>query len=171
MANNVAFEEIDRDIRGVVTANSVISRSASLTNAMFSPNTADRLAAAKSIHARSIEFRSIAGAAVGTATWPLASLVGATTIISIKAFLEVACTGGDTVTVDIKKSTAGGAWATILTSVLTLAAADPAARTLKTASLLTSALAANDLLQIVVTVTGTTAQGLCVTIEHHMNPS
>lgn len=165
------FSESDWDIRGTVTADQVKSRGATLTSAMWSASTGDRLAAAKAVHSRSIQFTTIAGAAVATATWPLAALYGATTLISMKAWLKVAATGGDTVTIDLQRSASAGAFATVLSSALVLSAADPVALTLKSATISDTTLEANDLLQLVITVSGTSAQGLCVEIEHQQNPS
>lgn len=102
--------------------------------------------------------------AAGTTVASLASRLlhivrGATgTLIALRAVAITAPVGGDRkFTVDLQKSTSGGAFATVLTTPLEFSVATSAAdRIAKTAVINTSGLVAGDLLQLVVTASGST---------------
>jgi len=88
------------------------------------------------------------------------------------AITEAQATGNYAVTVDLKKSTGGGAFASVLSSTLTLNSGNtlyvPVLATINTSSLI-----ASDILLIVVTVSGNSgaqAQGLAVTVTLSENP-
>ena len=99
-------------------------------------------------------------------------------IIEISVTPITAPTGGDLAyTVDVKKSTGAAAFATILSSVVTVNSSS-VARTAQYATLTATAadllLARGDLLQIVVAVTGSTGTqgiGYVVTIRYRENPA
>lgn len=87
-------------------------------------------------------------------------------LVSVEAVAESVPAGGDKqVTIDIQKSSGGGSWSTVLTSVITIDSGEtnkvPVTGTLASASF-----ADGDIMRLVAAVsgsTGTQAQGLCVT--------
>ncbi len=84
------------------------------------------------------------------------------------AITGLIATGGDrTVTIDVKKSTAGGAFATILTGTIGFTNGSTLLTT-TSGAITTTAYSANDIFQVVVTVAGAAgnqAQGLVVTVH------
>lgn len=81
-------------------------------------------------------------------------------------------TGAMQFTVDLQRSTAGGAFASILTGVVTITAANTARQTVQ-AALATTAYLAGDQFQIVVTPSGgsgTQAQGMAASLWLRENP-
>ena len=99
----------------------------------------------------------------------------ASTILDVSIIPDTAPTGGDLLyTVDVKKSTAAGAWASILSSAYSVTAAK-ADRTVYAATLSgTPTLIADDALQVVIAVagsTGTQGYGVCVVITLYENAS
>ena len=96
-------------------------------------------------------------------------------VASIEAAVDAAPTGGDkAVTIDIKKSTGGAAWASILTAAIVINAATSSrvavAGVIDAAK---AAYAAGDLFEVVATVSGATgdqAQGLAVTVFFEERP-
>jgi hypothetical protein len=100
---------------------------------------------------------------------------GAGQINEFAAAVDAVPAGGDkAVTVDLQKSTGGGAFATLLTAVITINSAS-SAKTKYTGTLVaTPTFVAGDLLRIVVALTGTTgnqAQGLVARAVVQENPS
>lgn len=98
---------------------------------------------------------------------------GAGTLVSFGVWIEVQATGADrTVTIDLQKSTGGGAYATVLTATIGLSNAT-AVRTLVTAALASAAYVAGDIFRAVVSVAGVAgaqAQGLAVQLIVQENP-
>ena len=96
------------------------------------------------------------------------------TLIALEAAIFEAAVGDSTVTVDLQKSTAGGAFASVLSSALSIssitAVRTPVSLTsTSTPSISTTALVAGDILQIVVDATegsGTLPLGLLVTLTY-----
>ena len=86
------------------------------------------------------------------------------TLYSLAASIDTAITGDNTVVIDVKKSTAGGAWSSVLSGTTTFnsstVARTPAALSISG----TPTFIANDMLQVIVTVagSGTQATGLIV---------
>jgi hypothetical protein len=112
------------------------------------------------------------GTTVAAVTKWLHIVRGATgTIKNIGAMIAAAITGDNTVTIDLKKSTGGGAFATVLTGTFGFSSAS-AVRTLVNGTISSAALVAGDILQVVVTVagTGTQAQGLTVSLQIEEDP-
>lgn len=96
-------------------------------------------------------------------------------VVEVSVFPVTAPTGGDLAfTVDIKKSTGAGAFATILTGVVTVNSSSTS-RTVQFATLSgTPALVRGDALQVVIAVsgsTGTQGAGVDVTIRIRENPA
>jgi hypothetical protein len=92
---------------------------------------------------------------------------------AVRVGCDTAPTGGDLAyTVDVQKSTAGGAWATILAGVVTIDSSD-ADRTVDIGSISgTVSLIAGDMIRVVVAVsgsTGTQGSGVCVDVLMHEN--
>jgi len=94
---------------------------------------------------------------------------GAGTVLGVNVATITAPTGGDKAfTVDVKKSTGGGAVATILTGVVTINSTKTSLTTYAGTLSGTPTFIAGDLLEIVVAVSGSTGsqgQGLIVTID------
>jgi len=94
-------------------------------------------------------------------------------VLALEASITETAAGGDrTVTLDLKKSTGGGAFATILSSTLVFNSGD-ALRTIKTAALATPDLVDGDMLQLTVTIAGTTGavpQGLLASLHLREDP-
>lgn len=90
-------------------------------------------------------------------------------VMAVTAGSIVAATGNATVTIDVQKSTGGGAFATVLAAPIVLDSTN-VARVLEDATLVTSGvedLLADDLLQVVITInagTGTLPTGVFVSI-------
>jgi hypothetical protein len=87
------------------------------------------------------------------------------TLLSATASIDTAPTGDHTITIDVKKSTSGGAYASVLSST-TVLSSSTTAKTIVTLTISGSpAIIAGDLFQVVVTVGGSTSAqgaGLCV---------
>lgn len=92
---------------------------------------------------------------------------GAGNVKSIEASLFVANIGGATVTVDLLKSTGGGAFASVLSAAISFSSGD-AARSVKIGTILTPAYVDGDIFQVVVDATtggGTVGTDLIVDVE------
>lgn len=89
------------------------------------------------------------------------------TVLAVDLSIDAAVVGDSTVTVDVKKSTAGGAFTTILTGVYTIDNSN-VVRVVANATLSgTPTLIANDILEVVISATvgtGTLPQGLVVDV-------
>lgn len=129
--------------------------------------------ATKVVHQFPLVYTQVPGTAVLAATQLVHILRASGTVASIEVMTPTPATGGDrTVTVDLQKSTAAGAFATILSSVVTLNNAT-AARTPVTGAIATPSVVDGDLLQLVVAVAGAAgnqANGLLVTVTLRENP-
>jgi hypothetical protein len=138
---------------------------ASITSAKIA---ASGIATAKLVHRymKGIEEDGL-GAATAVSTKVVHIARAAGTILALEAVMTTKPTGSDTVVVDVKRSTAGGAFATVLSSTITWSTASTVL--VKQAATLNGALVdfiAGDLLEIVVTipVSNTTGKGLSVTL-------
>lgn len=142
----------------------------------ISTNINKRIQATKLVHQYDQPRELYAPAtAIAAITADLASPYADASLIAFRAWFEVVA---DDVTrlanIDLKKSTAGGAYATILSAPIQITTSSvvrvPIAATIANAALL-----ANDLLQVVVTVSGaggtTHAKGLCVSATIRANPA
>lgn len=131
--------------------------------------------ASKIIHRHSVNVELFGPAVTITALTKLLHIAHAAgTLVAFKAFLITNPTGADrTVSVDLQKSTAGGAFATVLTTKaeFTDTSVD---RTVVAAVIATTAYIAGDLFQVVVTVAGAAgaqALGLHATMMTSENPT
>jgi hypothetical protein len=138
-------------------------------------NTSDPLPTAglKHRHEYVVELAEEATAIVAINTW-LAALKYAHTIISFEAFIAVQATDASrTVTVDLHKSTGGGAFATALSATAGITNAT-AVRTAVAGTVSSASGVAGDIYKAVVTVAGgvgTQAKGLTVRLIIDENPS
>jgi hypothetical protein len=142
MANQIVL-----DLTGVVNSRSVASGS--------------NLDETNLQHRHHVEFGQNGAADAAAATRVVYRAYKPSTVLVAYVTPDVVPTGGTkTMTVDVKKSTAGGAWASILTATTTLDGT-AVARTPVALSLSGSpALIAGDLLQIVITVGGSGGSGV-----------
>jgi hypothetical protein len=129
--------------------------------------------ATKVVHQFPVYVSQAPGSAVIAATSHLHILRAVGEIVSIEAMTPTPATGADrTVSIDLQKSTGGGAFATVLNAPITLNNATTA-RTPVSGAINSTALIDNDILQLVVTVAGAVgnqAQGLLVAVTLRENP-
>ena len=95
------------------------------------------------------------------------------TLVSLQAATTVQASGDRSVTVDLQKSTGGGAFATVLSSPLSIPQAT-AVRTAQTATIASPTFVAGDIFQLVVALggsSGTYPQGLIVTVDVDQDPN
>jgi len=157
--------EGDHVYEGEVSANSLVSGTASLTNSMFSAAVGNRLDQDKAIHQFPVGCKQANGAAVATRTEHLHTARGSGEFIEVHVVTTgVAPTTTDTVTVDIQKSTSGGAFATVLTAPVVIDNTNTVRVTEDYSSFSSTTYVAGDIIIAVVTVSGTSAQGLGVTL-------
>lgn len=123
--------------------------------------------ATKLEHLNPLTYQQSPGSAVVAATQLLKIIRAPGTISAIDVITTTAATGADrTVTVDLQKSTGGGAFATVLSAVVTLNNTS-VAKTVYSGSISSASVVAGDILQLVVAVAGAAgaqAQGLQVTV-------
>lgn len=151
----------DIQVQGNVVASGIISASTGwITDSQVQSGAA--IQATKLIHDQKHSIQLTApGSAVAAATQLVGGARGATcSLVEVWAAVTTAPTSTDYVHVDLQRSTGGGAFATTLGAVIAITSTS-SARTIYTATP-TTTLLQGDLLEIVVTVSGTSAQGLIV---------
>jgi hypothetical protein len=119
----------------------------------------------------SIHYTQADGVNVATETRVVYTARKAGTLDSLYVFPTAAPDGDFSYTVDMKKSTGAGAFASILSAVVTVNSSSTD-RTLQTGTISTPTFVANDSFQVVVTAAGSSGnqgQGLCVTIHTKEN--
>lgn len=130
--------------------------------------------AAKVVHQFSLDYTQAPGSDVVAATQDLHIAQAAGTVEAVEAVLTGQIPSVDrTAVIDVQKSTAGGAFASVLTATLTLNSSNTI-RVPVDATVNTSAYADADILRIVVTLggsSGTHPQGLLVTVTVTENPA
>jgi hypothetical protein len=128
-----------------------------------SPSSAG-IQATKVLHLIQKNYGTVTTTAVTTATQPLHMVYGTScTIQAVMVSVTTAPTGSDSVTVDVRKGNTATAFASILSSALSITAADTA-RTVYTGTLTTTTASQNDCFEVVVTASGTSCEGLLVTL-------
>lgn len=167
---------MDIALHGTFEATSQKYPAGSIGNDAISSATSDMIAADKVIHQFPLNAElAESSTAVANITKLIHTVNGATaTIVGIEATVVTVATGADrTISVDLKKSTAGGAFATVLSATCDFTDAStaltPVAGTVSSASLVQS-----DLLELVVTVAGAAgnqAKGLLVTVFLREDPA
>lgn len=124
----------------------------------------------KLVHYFPVRYQTATGTAVTAATHPIHIARASGTIVAAKAYCTVAPTGGDSVTIDLQKGNQSTSFATILSSTIVLNSSD-ANRQVNDGTLSVTSYSADDEFQAVVTVSGTTGQGLCVVLYLAENPA
>lgn len=160
---------INEDVRinGDLSAATQTLSASSVGDSQVKSNAA--IVATKLQHRTEFNYKQANGTAIIAATGdPLTILYKAGTLVKVSACITGAiATGGDrTVNVDVQKGNAANAYATMLTGTIQFTNAS-ALRTVSSATLASTTLAADDQLIIVVTVAGSAsaqAQGLLVTV-------
>jgi len=129
--------------------------------------------ATKLIHQFPLRYSQAPGTAVIAETTHLHITRATGTVVSIEAMTPTPATGADrTVSIDLQKSTAGGAFASILSAPITLNNSTTA-RAVVTVTIANTALVDGYFLELVVTVAGAVgnqAQGLLVTVTLRESP-
>jgi hypothetical protein len=120
--------------------------------------------------AKSVEQKT--GTAIVTETRLVHIAKYAGKLDSVEAAIAAAITGDNTVVIDVQKSTSGGAFATILTSTLTIDSSTVVrTATAATVDATKDDYVAGDIFEVIVTAagTGTQAQGLNITLFFEEN--
>ena len=129
--------------------------------------------ASKVIHQFAVHYAQAGGSDVVVATFPIHTCYKDGTLVAVEVTPLVAPTGGDKAfTVDVQKGNQAGAFATVLSSVVTINNTK-ADRQVVAGSLSTTALADGDTLEVVIAVSGTTGsqgQGALITVTIQENP-
>lgn len=122
--------------------------------------------ATKLQHQRVMTYNtSTSGTAIANNTTCVYSVIASAgaTVTAVKMVINVVPTSTDTVVCDVQRSTGLGAYSTILTSPITFNSSSTA-KSVVTASLATTSLNQNDLLQVVITGTNSSGKGLLISI-------
>jgi hypothetical protein len=152
----------DVHVRGTLSAATFTPPSGCISNSHVSASAG--IAATKLEHQFAVQYTTAAGSAVATATHPLHIVRGTTgEIVSVEVICTTAPTSSDTVTVMLQRSTGGGAFANALSGNISLSSSSTA-RVAYAGTLSVTDLVDGDILQVVVTASGTSCQGLCVVV-------
>lgn len=131
------------------------------------------LPASKVIHQYAVQYGQAGGSAVVAVTFPVHTFYRDGTLIAVEVTPLVAPTGGDKAfTVDVQKGNQAGAFATVLSSLVTINNTK-ADRQVVAGSLSSTAMADGDTLEVIIAVSGTTGTqglGVLVTITIQENP-
>lgn len=159
-------------VNGSLSAASVNLPAASVRNVNIEGNAG--IDASKVVHQFPATYRQDEGADVASKTAPVHIAAAAATVLGVKVLCVTAPTGGDKqFTVDVKKGNQSGAYATILTGVVTINSTKANREVTSGVLSGTPTLAAGDSLQVVVTASGSTGsqgQGLLVEVILRENP-
>ncbi len=172
---NPSIVQGDLVVYGALSASSIDQPAGSIKNSHFSATASDRLAASKAVHQFAVAAEQKNGTDAVSETRIVHIAKGAGTVVDFQAVADAVPASGDkAASIDLQKSTGGGAFATLLTTPIVLNSSDTN-RTPNTGTLVGSpTYAAGDLLAVVVTVSGSTgsqAQGLCARAMVQENPS
>lgn len=152
----------DVHVRGTLSATAMTIPASAVGNTQIAA--AAGIAASKLEHQFAVRYATNHGTAVAAATQPLHIVHGVTgEIVAVEVTCTTAPTSSDTVTVDVQKSTGGGAFATVLSGTVGLSSSSTA-RVVYAGTISAANTVDGDILQVVVTVSGTTCQGLCVVV-------
>lgn len=152
----------DLHVSGRVTSGSLTLPSGVVSNAQIASGT--QIDASKSQQQRVVHYALGGPASTVTADQKVVHVIhGAGAIAGVTAALITPPTTTDTVTVDIKKGNATTAFTSVLSSVITFSNTS-IVRDIQDGSVATPTVADGDLLLVVVTATGTSAEGLVVSI-------
>lgn len=132
------------------------------------------IAASKLVHRHVLGYHQADGSAVAAADVPLHVVRGTTgSIIALEAAIATAAAGDAEVTIDLQRSTGGGAFATVLTEPITLTS-ETAVRTAVAATIDSDTLVDGDVLLLAIAVdagTGDLPEGLVVTATLDETPN
>jgi hypothetical protein len=151
----------DMQVIGNIVANGIITSStAFITDSLVQAGAA--ISATKMIHQQQHSIQLFASATAVSAVTQLVGGVRGTTssLVEVWAAVITAPTSSDTVHVDLQRSTGGGAFATTLAGTIAFTSSSTG-KTIYTATP-TATLVQGDLLEIIVTVSGSSALGLIV---------
>ena len=169
MASTATFDG-DLQVRGSVACTSLISGSASITDAMIAAAGGGNFISPSKLKPRvPLGFWQVDGA-VSTGEARVFAAYAGGSIVQVAISLDTVPTSTDTVSVDVLRSTGGGAYATILSAPYVLNNTSTA-RTVYLATISSPAFVAGDLIKVTYTVTGTSAQDLLVCIHGDVNPA
>lgn len=162
---------VDVRVNGNLAATSISYPVGGITNAAISSSAA--IAATKLVHQHALRYAQNGGTDVVAATVPIHIARDAAEIVAVTVSPLVAPAGGDkAVSVDVQLGNAATAFASILSAPISIDSAD-ANRAVVSGDLATFAAVAEDILQVVIAVSGTTgtqAQGLIVTVWIRESP-
>jgi hypothetical protein len=159
----------DMHVTGNLSCVTFSSPSNSISNAAVS-STAN-IDTSKLIHRHALRFHKDGTVATENALLHVCRAAG--TIAAFEAVIETPPGGDRTVTLDLQKGNASTAFATVLSSTVTINSGT-AARTVVVGTISSATLADNDILKLVVTVagsSGTQPAGLCVVVTVNENPN
>jgi hypothetical protein len=158
-------------VAGRLTCNNFEAPADSVGNSAI--ESAAGIEATKVVHQFPVLYEQVTGTAIVAATATVHIARASGTIVSLEGVITGSVTAGDyTATVDLKKSTGGGAFASVLSSTLVFDSGNTV-RVLEAASINTTSYIDGDLLQITVAVAGTTgsqSQGLTLVLTLRENP-
>ncbi len=164
--------EGDLYVTGSISGASFTPPASSITNASIAA--AAGIDRTKVVHQLQLPYAQAPGSDIATATLDLYIARAAGTVVSFEAAITgLAASGDRSVTVDLHKSTGGGAFATVLSAPIALDIGNTI-RVLEAATVGSAAYVDGDLFRIIVTqvagTTGTRPQGLIVTTTLGENP-
>lgn len=168
MANII---DSDTVVQGNLAASTLSLTSASITNTMLAlPSSGGDYIAPTKVKPRvPIGFAQVDGT-VSTGEARIFSAYAAGSLVQVNISLDTVNTSTNTVIIDVQKSTAGGAYASVLSSTYTMDNTKTA-RTVYTVTPNTTAFIAGDIFKVTWTVTGTSAADLLVTVFADIQPS
>lgn len=154
-------------VRGAVIAETTQITTADISNARV--QAAAGIEATKLQHQHQVHHSQKAGVDVASETITIHIARGAGTVVGLRIFPTTAPTGGDKkYTVDLQRSTAGGAFASLLTAAEEIDSGNTSRVTVAATLVANPAYIASDALQLVITASGSTGsqgQGLCVELD------
>lgn len=155
--------EVDLEFKGAVNVRGVLTASGGGPHDKTLYDDANRRKSAYVQHRCPQSSRQLEGTAVVARTEPIYVATGAGTIESFRCHVPVAPVGGTTgFTVDLEKSTGGGAYASILSAVITVNDSNTADRETEVGALSANSFVAGDAFRVVWALVGsggTQAQG------------
>ncbi len=173
MSTDVIRDSVDRIMSGVWTFLNTVVLPANCVDEN-NLKTAAKLPASKLVARFPKDVRQKTGTAVVTQTELIHIAKAAGLVTSVEVAIDAAITGDNTLTIDVKKSTGGAAFATILSAALTINSAT-AVRTAVAATIDATKddYVAGDVFEVIITAagTGTQAQGVNVSVFFEENPA
>jgi hypothetical protein len=146
-------------VAGSLSSRQFTAPSGSITN--DSIQGAAGIDASKLEHQHAVRYSQKAGSAVVSETMPVHIAHAGGTIVAVQVVTVVPPTSSDTVTVSVSAGNASTVYASVLSGAVSLSSSS-VARTVYSGTITSAAYAAGDSLEVVVTATGSSCQGLCV---------